>query len=551
MLRLGSGLADAQFRDGQEEAIQHVVQDASRLLIVQRTGWGKSFVYFIATKLLREAGYGPALIISPLLSLMRNQIAAAERMGLQALTIHSENQSEHKSIEDKVRRGKFDILLITPERLADNRFCQDVLARVAGNISFFVVDEAHCLSDWGHDFRPEYRLVARILREAPRLRVLAATATANNRVLADLESMLGSDLQVLRGDLGRPSLMLQTIVLRSQAERLAWLAGNLDALPGSGIVYTLTVRDAEQVALWLQSRGLNVEAYTSRSGGRRTELEHALLENRVKALVATTALGMGFDKPDLGFVVHYQAPGSVIHYYQQVGRAGRALDAAYGILLGGDEDSDILDHFIRSAFPSRSEVEMVLGALAAADEGRSIPELEAVVNLPRERIEKTVELLAIEEPAPIVMVGKRWRRTATDLSEAFWERVDRLTEIRKREQAEMQEYLRLDSGHMEFLVRALDGDVSAVTTCALPPLPTNVDPVLVQEAVMFLRRTDLPIEPRKQWPQGGLPRYRLRGEYRPISGIRVGGPSVCGVTPGGEASSGMASTGMGASRMNL
>ena len=334
LLRIGSGCQDAEFREGQEDAIRHVVEGRGRLLVVQKTGWGKSFVYFIAAKLLREAGSGPALLISPLLALMRNQIAAAERMGLYAFTINSDNQKNWDAAETALLSDDADILLISPERLANEHFRTQILARIAARIALLVIDEAHCISDWGHDFRPHYRLLERIVRTLPpNLRLLATTATANNRVMDDLQTVLGPNIEVSRGDLNRKSLALQTMRIPSQAERLAWLAGVVPELDGHGIIYTLTVRDANLVADWLKSRGLEVESYTGETGERRVELEQALLENRVKALVATMALGMGFDKPDLAFVIHYQTPGSVVAYYQQVGRAGRSIAAAYGVLL--------------------------------------------------------------------------------------------------------------------------------------------------------------------------------------------------------------------------
>lgn len=310
LLRIGSGILDAQFREGQEDAIRHVVEGRGKLLVVQKTGWGKSFVYFIATKLLREGGAGPSLLISPLLSLMRNQIAAAERMGVRAETINSNNTSDWDAVEARARNNQVDILLISPERLANADFSENFLPDIAGRVAMLVVDEAHCTSDWGHDFRPDYRRIERIVRNLPpNVQMLGTTATANNRVLDDLTEVLGPNIQIMRGDLNRPSLLLQTIKLPGRVERLAWLAERLDEIPGSGIIYTLTIRDAEQVARWLQSQGMNVQAYTSRSENRE-ELEQDLLDNRVKALVATVALGMGYDKPDLAFVIHYQMPGS-------------------------------------------------------------------------------------------------------------------------------------------------------------------------------------------------------------------------------------------------
>lgn len=511
LLRIGSGRGDATFRDGQEDAIRHIVEGKGRLLVVQKTGWGKSFVYFIATKLLREAGAGPALLISPLLALMRNQIAAAERMGVRAATINSDNQDEWTAVEAKLRQGEVDILLIAPEKLGNDWFNTQVLAGIAGQISLMVIDEAHCISDWGHDFRPHYRLLERIARTLPaNLRLLATTATANNRVMEDLVAVLGPNMKVLRGDLNRGSLALQTMRLPSQAVRMAWIAQQLNSLPGHGIIYTLTIRDANQLADWLKTRGFAVEAYTGKTGDRREELEQALQENKVKALIATTALGMGYDKPDLAFVIHYQMPGSVVAYYQQVGRAGRALESAYGVLLSGDEEEGITDWFIRSAFPTRQEVDDVLGALNEAAEGLSIPELMTYVNMSKNRIEKTITALSLESPAPIAKQKSKWQLTAARLGDGFWARADRLTKLRRAELQQMQEYVAQPFGqHMGFLIDALDGDSSTVSPPSLPPLPEGVDQSLVREAEEFLCRTSLPIEPRKKWPVGGMPQYGI------------------------------------------
>ena len=516
LLREGSGRADATFRDDQEQAIRHMVEGRGRLLVVQKTGWGKSFVYFIATKLLRDAGQGPVLLISPLLALMRNQIAAAKRMGLRAATINSDNLEDWTDVEAKLGSDEIDILLISPERLANERFRTQVLAGIAGRISMLVIDEAHCISDWGHDFRPHYRLLERIVRTLPpNLRLLATTATANNRVMDDLIAVLGPNLEVSRGDLNRTSLTLQTIRLPSQAERLAWLAEQLATLEGHGIIYTLTVRDANQVADWLKSRGFNVEAYTSKTGDSREELEQALLHNEVKALVATMALGMGYDKQDLAFVIHYQMPGSVVAYYQQVGRAGRGLDSAYGVLLSGNEDEGISDSFIRGAFPTRKEVALILDALESAPSGLSDSELLGQVNLTKFRIETATVALSIESPAPIAKQGKKWQLTAAKLSENFWLRTERVSRLRRVELQQMLEYVNLPfCDHMKFLIEALDGDSGAIDPPKLAPLSINVDDELVREAIIFLRRNCL-ISPRKKWPDGGMPNYNERGFIPP------------------------------------
>ncbi len=514
LLRLGSGQVHASFRDGQEEAIQQMIDGDHRLLVVQKTGWGKSFVYFISTKILREAGCGPALLVSPLLALMRNQIAAAERMGVRAATINSDNIAKWTEVEAKIKQNEIDILLISPERLANERFRTEILGGLSLHVSLVVVDEAHCISDWGHDFRPHYRLLERFIRNMPsNIKLLATTATANNRVVEDLENVLGPNLRISRGDLNRPSLTLQTIRLESKAERLAWLSNQLTALAGHGIIYTLTVRDANQVANWLNSQGFDVEAYTGESGSRRPELEQALSENRIKALVATTALGMGYDKPDLSFVIHYQMPSSVVAYYQQVGRAGRALNAAYGILLSGKEEDDIANWFIKSAFPTNEEVKEVVAQLEAHPTGLSVPQLLKEVNLSQGRVEKTLSLLALESPPPITKSGRHWQKTEVALSEDFWERAERLTTLRRREQQRMREYVHLPFGHhMSFLISELDGDPSGVITSSLQALSEDFPKDKLREANIFLKRYHLPINPRKQWPNGGLKHSNNHGK---------------------------------------
>jgi len=512
LLRLGTSNPSSQFREGQVEAIQHVIEGRGRLLVVQKTGWGKSSVYFIAAKLLREARTGPALLISPLIALMRNQIEAAMRMGLLAETIHSDNHSDWGRVQSSVANDEVDLLLISPERLANQAFVDQVLSRISRRLSLLVIDEAHCISDWGHDFRPHYRLIQRIVTNLPRnLRLLATTATANNRVMEDLGTILGPGLAVMTGDLNRPSLFLQTIRLASPVSRMAWISENLKRMPGSGIIYTLTVRDAERLSVWLQEEGFSVECYTSATGESREELEQGLLHNEFKALVATTALGMGFDKPDLGFVVHYQTPGSVIAYYQQVGRAGRALPSAYGVLLSGAEETEITDYFIESAFPTQDEARELVGALQAHPRGLSVPELLREVNISKGRIEKAIQLLSLESPPPITKEGTKWVLTATDLSNEFWKRAQRLTELRRQEQEQMKKYVDLKDGHMEFLIHALDGDPSNLERISIPPLPGAPDQNVVQRALAFLRRREVLIKPRLRWPGGGLPKLVVRG----------------------------------------
>jgi len=503
LLRIGSGNPNASFREGQEEAISHVVEGRGRLLVVQKTGWGKSFVYFIAARMLRDADTGPAVLFSPLLSLMRNQIEAATRMGLRAVTMNSDNQDEWEDVETKLKQNTVDILLISPERLGNRKFVENVMSVVAPRISMLVVDEAHCVSDWGHDFRPHYRLIDRMVRSLPEnLRLLATTATANQRVMDDLANLMPG-LTVMRGDLNRSSITLQTIRLAGRASRMAWLLEQLRSLAGSGIVYVLTRKDAEQLSNWLILNGIKAAPYMGGDSGNRDK-ETLLLRNQIKALVATTALGMGFDKPDLAFVIHFQSPASVVAYYQQVGRAGRAIKSAYGILLSGKEDDNINDFFIDNAFPDRDQVAEILSVLAEAPDGLSIHDLQNRVNQTQRQLERTLQLLTIELPAPLVKEGSKYRLTAAPLSEDFWDTVDRLTTLRREEQAQMQEYLDLPFGeHMPYLIRALDGDVSVISRPVLPPLPAEVqDKSVIRSAVDFLKESNLELKPKARWPSG-------------------------------------------------
>lgn len=507
LLRQAVGSSHAQFHPGQWEAIEALVERRERLLVVQRTGWGKSVVYFIAAKLLRDRGAGFALLISPLLALMRNQIEAARRIGVRAETINSTNLDEWPQVERALRAGQIDVLLVSPERLANEDFMTRCLLPIAASIGLFVVDEAHCISDWGHDFRPDYRRIVRILRGLPRnLPVLATTATANDRVVNDVLAQLGPRLSAIRGPLLRESLRLENIRIPSQAGRMARLADRIPRLDGSGIIYTLTVLDSENLMAWLQQRGINARAYhAKRTDEERRELEGMLLGNQVKALVATVALGMGFDKPDLGFVIHFQRPGSVVHYYQQVGRAGRAIDSAYGVLLSGTEDDEIADYFIRTAFPTPHEVAEVLGALEAAESPLNRNGLQRAVNIRPLKLNKAIKFLELESPSPIAHEPEGYVRAPVDWTMPV-ERIERITELRRQEQARMNAYLASDGCLMQFLALDLNDPHAApcgkCANCTGQRLGASYPPELAEEAARFLERLSLPIKPRKQWPQG-------------------------------------------------
>jgi ATP-dependent DNA helicase RecQ len=493
---------DAVFREHQLEAIRDLVDDHARVLCVQRTGWGKSAVYFIAAALLRERGAGPALIVSPLLALMRNQIAAAERLGIRAHTINSTNRDAWDEVRDLLEADAVDLLLISPERLDNPQFRSQMLPLFSERVGLLVIDEAHCISDWGHDFRPDYRRLEEMLARLPDgVAVLCTTATANDRVVADVEEQLGTNPRTYRGPLARASLRLEVVELPGQADRLAWLGTHLPQLPGSGIVYTLTKRDAELVADWLAGRGIPAEAYSGEiESERRIEVEERLLRNDLKAVVATSALGMGYDKPDLGFVVHYQAPGSVISYYQQVGRAGRAVDRAEVVLLRGAEDRRIQDFFIQQAFPPRELVDRVLARIEAG--GATARELMAEVNLGRGRIDALLKVLDVE--GAVERDGSRWvaRHGSSWVYDA--ERYARVTALRRREQEAMAAFGADGRCLMRALQEELDDpdprDCGRCAVCAGARYAGPLDPALVREAALLLRSRPIVLETKKMAP---------------------------------------------------
>jgi ATP-dependent DNA helicase RecQ len=498
---------EAHFREGQLEAIVAAVDDRARVLVVQRTGWGKSLVYFLATRILRDHRSGPTLLISPLLSLMRDQLLMADRIGVRAKTINSANFDEWDEIERALRADEVDLLLVSPERLGNARFRERTLGLMDHAVGLFVVDEAHCISDWGHDFRPDYRRISRLIqRLPPGVPLLATTATANNRVIADIGEQLGEDLVSIRGPLTRESLRLQVIIeLPDQAQRLAWLAENLPQLPGSGIVYCLTVADCERVAEWLASRGIAVAPYYGPlETEERQALEDQLRRNEVKALVATVALGMGFDKPDLGFVAHFQRPPSAIAYYQQIGRAGRELDDAAVVLLHGREDDEIANHFIETAFPREDDLRSVLGEIERS-EGLTKSELAGRINLSATRIERCLKALELDQA--IFKEGPRYFRSTNPWAPER-ERIANVIGQRRFELERIRAFTRTDDCLMQFLAAELDDPdpepCGRCANCAGDFVPRTVDEDTLLEAIAFIRRSFRLIEPRKRWPAGGV-----------------------------------------------
>ncbi|TDD61929.1 ATP-dependent DNA helicase RecQ [Kribbella antibiotica] len=512
---------NARLRDDQETAVAALCEPAARVLVVQATGWGKSAVYWAATAIRRAEGAGPTLVVSPLLSLMRDQVGAAGRAGLRAATLNSNNVDAWSGIEQDLRSGAIDVLLVSPERLANPGFGRRVLDSLAGEVGLLVIDEAHAVSDWGHDFRPDYRRVSDVLQHLnPKTPVLATTATANERVTEDVAHQLGESTLVLRGPLARSSLQLAVVDRLSPLQRFAWVVDQLPKLPGSGIVYALTVADAHRLAATVQEihgRDVPVAAYTGQlEAGERESLEDALRENRLKALIATSALGMGYDKPDLGFVVHVGSPPSPVSYYQQVGRAGRGIDHAIVALLPSDADSGIWDYFATATIPVPENVNRLLHAMESygPDQPASVPALEAETGLRRTRVELMLKQLAVDGVTE--RLEKGWIRTGKDwtFDAAHY---DGIVAVRRREADIMRAYTRGERCLMQLLQESLDdasaepcGRCSVCIGALPPPLTAAPDADTVATVTGLLRGEVHVLEPRKMWPGGSFgPRGKI------------------------------------------
>ncbi|MCB1245696.1 MAG: ATP-dependent DNA helicase RecQ, partial [Acidimicrobiia bacterium] len=453
-LRRLTGHPAADFRHGQLEAIEAVTSGPRRVLVVQRTGWGKSAVYFVATKMLRDGGAGPTVIVSPLLALMRNQIQAADRLGLDVRTVNSTNTDAWEDVFAAIDRDEIDCLLISPERLDNPQFRTDVLPGLLNRMGLLVVDEAHCISDWGHDFRPTYRRLEQVARDLPPATpIIATTATANDRVIDDIKTQLGDALTVIRGPLDREGLSLQVLHIPSKAGRMGWLADRIPELDGSGIVYCLTVADAHRTAGFLQAQGISARAYTGpMDNDERLAVESQLTEGALKVVVATSALAMGYDNPFITFVIHFQVPGSAVAYYQQVGRAGRAVDSSYGIALAGAEDVRIQDFFIETAFPDERTTTEILRVLAETG-GLRRSDILSLVNIKNSRLDATLRILEVE--GAVYRDGPRWHRSPQPWTYPA-ERYSEVTRLRRDEQEAMASYVQSDRCLMQQLRELLD-----------------------------------------------------------------------------------------------
>lgn len=513
---------NAEFREGQKEAIEAVVNE-KRSLVVQKTGWGKSLVYFLATKLLKEKKRDSiTLIISPLLALMNNQIDSAQRLGLNIKTINSDNKDEWDNIiSDICDNNTVDALIISPERLANSDFVKDCLDKIKNRVNLFVVDEAHCISDWGHDFRPDYRRIVKILQLLPsNVPVLATTATANDRVVNDIVAQLGENLVISRGELIRESLAIQVIKLQKKEDRLAWLAENIEKMPGSGVVYCLTKADCDLVTDWLNENNIKSEKYYADiSKEYKAIILDKFQKNEIKVLVATVAFGMGYDKPDIGFVIYFQRPANIVSYYQQIGRAGRGIELAYAILLCGEEDEHINQYFINSAFPTEKDMNIVVDFITD-NPGKSISEIKGALNIRANRVEKTLKYLTVGDDIYTEDVN---RKKCYYKSAKKWkpdlERSEGITAIRYKEMQDMDEFTKQKGCYMKYIAEKLD-DVNAkvcgkCSNCRGLIFDERVGAETVQMAQQFIKSKFGVIEPRKQFPD----KTKIKSEFQFKDGI--------------------------------
>ena len=520
---------EAQFKEDQLDAILSIVRDRKKVLLVQKTGWGKSMVYFISSKILRDPNYyrlhlnqenkspGPCLMISPLLSLMRNQVHYGSNI-INLDRIDSSQSIKSKSeAESSFLNNNLDLLIVAPERLSNPDFVENVLAPIASKIGLLIVDEAHCISDWGHDFRPDYMRINSIIDNLPpRTPLVATTATANDRVINDIHSRFGDDTEIIRGELGRSSLKLMAKMMPSETERLAFIASNIPNFGGSGIIYALTIRNAEKISLWLQKNGINARPYhANMKDDDRVEVENKLLNDELDVVVATSALGMGFDKPNLKFVIHFQTPQSAVHYYQQVGRTGRNIKDAYGICLLGQEDEEINSFFIENAFPSKNIFELIINVLSKSDKPMDEHTIKYLCNVPPGQIEKALKILDSLDSSPIIQIKKRvWQKTPNTLS-IDWDKVEEIKKTRIREWEDMKEYIKLPSCRMVYLSNILGDNIihpcGKCNNCSTIDIQeSNSD--LIQKASIFLNKLNIPIMPRKLWMK---PDFKI---YKHLSG---------------------------------
>jgi len=458
------------FYDEQWETISKIL-NGERVLLIEKTGFGKSLCYqFPATTF-----EGLTVIFSPLIALMRDQVKKLNALGIQARCINSEQTpEENNEIIEDAKLGKLKILYIAPERQESPAWID---ATQEMKLSMVVIDEAHCISVWGHDFRTAFKRIINLVNLLPQgMPVLATTATATKRVEGDIMQQIGNGVQVIRGSLMRDNFSLFVLKVNSEDEKLIWLGQNLDKLPDSGIIYTGTRSNTEIYSNYLTWLGIPVSNYNAGLNAEsRIQVEDGLIANKWKAIVSTNALGMGIDKPDIRFVIHTQMPQSPIHYYQEIGRAGRDGNPSIIILLfNPNEDVKLPRSFIESGKPSIEKYNKVINALKSQMLGER--DLQKATNLTQTPI-RVIKADLIEQKIIREIAGKKYEyiMNAPALDTKSFEalRNDKLKELES-----MIDYIETKKSRMNFLCEYLgDAPNASFTNCdntGLPKLSVKV-----------------------------------------------------------------------------
>jgi ATP-dependent DNA helicase RecQ len=432
-----------------------------KVLLIEKTGFGKSLCFQFPATIFQ----GTTVIFSPLIALMRDQVKKLASLGISAKCINSEQTPEENTqIINEAKQGSIKILYIAPERQENNEWIE---ATQQMNLSMVVVDEAHCISVWGHDFRPAFKRIIHLVKLLPKgLPVLATTATATKRVENDIAKQIGDPITTIRGNLMRDNFNLFVVRVSSEDEKLIWLGKNLEKLPGSGILYTGTRVDTEIYSNWFQYLNIPSIAYNAGLDAEsRIAIENGLMINKWKCVISTNALGMGIDKPDIRFIIHTQIPQSPIHYYQEIGRAGRDGEPSNIILFYSPQDKKLPEAFIEGGRPAIKKYDKVIEAVKSELLGEK--ELMKKTNLKQNQIRVIKADLIEQGIIREVMIGnsKKYEFVANSkpLTTTGFEL---LREAKLKDLEKMIEYVETSESRMNFLCDYLgDNSNHTFTNC--------------------------------------------------------------------------------------
>ncbi len=494
---------NASFREGQYEAIEATLSH-KRTLVVQKTGWGKSLIYFVCSKILKAQNKGLTIIISPLLTLMENQIEQATQFNLKCEQLNSSTYERHEEILNGMANNQYDLIFATPETLCKTNIITS-LSSGSINIALIVVDEAHCISDWGHDFRLEYTKIKDIITTLPEsTHILATTATANNIVINDINEQFGGDTFISRGSLTRKSLNIQTSVFNDDYEKYAFILQHIQSIPGTGIIYCLTKNDCESLSEFLNMHNISARPfYSGLNNDFNNETLSLFKENKIKAIVATIKLAMGFDKGDVSFVINYDIPKNITLCYQEIGRAGRNIDNAYIIILFSNRDIKINNFFIEQAFPTEEDSLDVYNCVKN-NNGITKRAIQSLVNIQSGKINKSIDFL---EHDGFIYKDNNKYYTAPKTYFYNKEHYNAITKQRYEDLENMKNIINVKTCLSKYIVNKLDDTTAQncgkCTNCRQKLLfSTNLNEQALREAHNFIDNKYIVIEPRKMWLDG-------------------------------------------------